>query len=334
MRCKSGNCATPKEPKMAKRTLGQKIVEFLGQLKSDPAALASFIDQALLKGTPHADGMELAADVVDGYRSGHKHAVPTKDEIKTGPTLGARGNSAEDANDTYSSNAEQHGAQLAAERLSREISRNKVAKARAALEKAEDADFNGDRRTARAHRRKAARLLGEARTHADNAGRKGRKLRGIISDLMAKADITISQEQEEDEEEEDDDDDELKSRKASRQIDEDEEDDQRKWPDRDNEREMKSITVGALYGFLLNGKGLHPKHAGMIKSGAIDVAIVTTLNAALDSRRISPEGRAAALNTLTRAAVAASGGDYSKRQVRNDIANLPASVRELTIEVA
>jgi hypothetical protein len=90
--------------------------------------------------------------------------------------------------------------------------------------------------------------------------------------------------------------------------------------------------VGDLFAFMANGtRGLHPKHAHLIKSGSVDVAIVKTLSDALDSRRISPEGRAAALNVLNRVTVTTSGGDYSRRQLASDIANLPAAVRDLRI---
>jgi hypothetical protein len=40
------------------------------------------------------------------------------------------------------------------------------------------------------------------------------------------------------------------------------------------------------------------------------------------------------MSIARRAEVVQRGGDYSKRQLANDIANLPASVRDLPLEVA
>jgi hypothetical protein len=323
---------------MARQTVGERIVSIL---KREMA--------------PSADGE--IYEVRDGYNAGGKHRVPTKDELRAGRPFGARGGDAEGMNTEYSSNAPQRGAQLTVEHFNDTMDQLSavmdefaagvskcsatilLSRARDLLAKADAREDEGNRPKARILRKRAAKLLRTARAYAtDSDFEGGAALRKSIRALLKRTDVIV-QEQGEDEEEEDDGDgeDAPKAWKASRKIDEDEAANQRKWADDNRERSMgtKSATVADLLNFLANGtKGLHPKHAGMIKSGAVDVAIVASLNAAMDSRRISPEARAAALNVLNRAAVATSGGDYSKRQVQNDIANLPASVRDLPLEVA
>ena len=99
-----------------------KLMKALADLsKSNPAALASVLeDQSLEKAMDHLESAGLDAQKVeDNWTRGNLTSVPTKEEIKTGPTFTASGGSADAMNDHYSNNAAQHGIQLQAEALAR-----------------------------------------------------------------------------------------------------------------------------------------------------------------------------------------------------------------------
>jgi hypothetical protein len=227
---------------MARQTAGRIIADFFSLMKREPALVASFLDDqdTLAKMSPNADG--ILYDVADGYRAGHKHRAPTRDELKVGPGFGASGGSAEPMVAEYSSLSPQRGAQLAAEELEDEIieagkAKKLIARARNVLEKVEDAADAGDERAARHFLRKAAKLLGKARRCTAAAGDYGPSLAKTIRSIAKRTNIVVQDEVEGEDEEEEDDDDE--SRKASAKIDRDERElNQRRWADDDGEGDM------------------------------------------------------------------------------------------------
>ena len=98
-----------------------RALSILGFSSGDAKVASDILLDTTIEKASTAQDLSPSEHVSDRWESGKMHAVPTKDEIKVGPTEHASGGGAEKMVKDYSNPAPQHGIQLEAERLANEL---------------------------------------------------------------------------------------------------------------------------------------------------------------------------------------------------------------------